>query len=198
MIRVLVFIIFYFFLKCSTKAQGSSCVYDSIKILKLDYYATQPIDSFLKVIPQSYSDITIIGSTRSNRAIGLSLYYPSGLSIWIRPKNSDTTLAYLRSLNLELDKNKSVDSFITKLPTGFIEMKVLATHNPKIANVLSILYPNKVFVWIYVYKFQFMNPRSNNFTWDMILFRKEKVHHIEVWKSIDCYNGCLPGVPTAQ
>lgn len=112
--------------------------------------------------------------------------------------SQDTTLTYLSSLNLDFYKTKPVDTFLTKLPAGYIEMKILATHNPKIANVLSVLYPNKIFVWIYVYKFQFMNPRSETFIWDMILFKKENVHHIEVWKSVDCYNGCPPGVLTVQ
>lgn len=120
------------------------------------------------------------------------------LLLSVKLYSQDTTLTYLSSLNLEIHKNKPIDSFIPKLPGGYIEMKVMATHNPKLVNVLSVLYPNRVFVWVYVYKFEHMNPRSETFTWDMTLFRKEKVHHIEVWSAVDCYNGCPPGVPIVQ
>ena len=118
------------------------------------------------------------------------------LTNFVFSQNPDSTLNYLASLNLNPYKNNPVDSFLTKVPAGYIEMKVLASHNPKIVNVLSILYSNKVYVWVYVYKFQFMNPRSETFTWDMALFKKENVHHIEVWKNVDCYNGCPDGIPT--
>jgi hypothetical protein len=118
------------------------------------------------------------------------------LSNFIYSQSPDSTLTFLASLNLSTYKDNPVDSFLTKVPGGYIEMKVLASHNPKIANVLSVLYPNKIYVWVYVYKFQFMNPRSETFTWNMILFRKENVHHIEVWKNVDCYNGCPNGIPT--
>ena len=60
-------------------------VYDSIKALNLDYYASLPLDSFLHVIPQSYTSLKIIGTTRNN-ACGLSIYYSNYLHIWITPR----------------------------------------------------------------------------------------------------------------
>ncbi|MBL7702419.1 MAG: hypothetical protein JNM14_09220 [Ferruginibacter sp.] len=111
-------------------------------------------------------------------------------------QTSDTTLTYLVSLNLEYYKNKPVDSFIAVIPTNYLNMRIASPGNPKYAEVLSILYANKVFAWIYVYNFQFMNPRSETMTWDMNLFRKENIHHIEIWKAVDCYKGCPDGIPT--
>ena len=60
-------------------------VHDSIKALNLDHYATLPVDSFLHKIPQSYDYIKIIGNLKNDRALGLCIYYPNNLNIWIQP-----------------------------------------------------------------------------------------------------------------
>ena len=60
-------------------------VYDSIKKLNLDHYATLPVDSILHAIPQSYNSIKIIGALKNYKARGLNIYYPNNLNVWIRP-----------------------------------------------------------------------------------------------------------------
>ena len=89
---------------------------------------------------------------------------------------TDTVPAYLASLNLELFKNKPVDSFLAKIPAGYIKMKIYGGDNPKIARKMFISYPNDVFIKIIVDEFQYMNPRSESRTWDINLFRKEKIN----------------------
>ena len=108
----------------------------------------------------------------------------------------DTTLAYLSSLNLNTYINKPIDTFLLKIPVNFINMKVMSSDNPKYARILSVLYANKVTLYIYAHNFHFINPRSETFTWDMTLFRKEDVHHIEVWRAVNCFKGCPVGIPT--
>ena len=105
-------------------------------------------------------------------------------------QTGDTTLTYLANLNLNNFKNKPVDSFIAVIPGNYIRMRIASPGNPKYAEVLSVLYADKVYAWIYVYDFQFMNPRSETSRWDISLFKKEKIHHIEIWKAVTCYNGC--------
>ena len=109
-------------------------------------------------------------------------------------QTGDTTLVFLSNLNLSLYRYKPIDSFLTKIPGGILEMRIASPGNPKYAEVLSIRYPDNVYLGIYVYNFQFMNPRSESRTWDMTLFKKENIHHIEVWKREYCYNGCPYGV----
>lgn len=86
-LQYFIFIAFLTFTSLQSKSQTPDSAYEVIKLLNLDTFATKPVDSFLNAIPQTYSDIKIIGSTRSDKAIGLSIYYPSGLSVWIKPKN---------------------------------------------------------------------------------------------------------------
>ena len=111
-------------------------------------------------------------------------------------QTSDTTLTYLSSLDLSVYQNRPVDSFLTKIPNTYTSTKIFSVGNPKYADVLSVSYPNKIFAWVYVYDFIYMNPRSETFSWDISLFKKEKVDHIEIWKDVDCYNGCPDGTPT--
>lgn len=110
-------------------------------------------------------------------------------------QTGDTTLTYLSSLNLDTYKNKPVSSFLAVIPNNYIRIRIGAPGNPKIAQILSVRYANNVYAWIYVYKFQYMNPRSETMSWDINLFRKENIHHIEIWKAVDCYNGCPDGTP---
>jgi hypothetical protein len=112
--------------------------------------------------------------------------------------SQDTTLTYLSGLNLLPHNNKPIDSFLLELPINYLSMKIMSKDNPKYARILAVTYSDKVTVYIYAHNFRHMNPRSETFTWNMTLFKKEDIHHIEVWKAVDCYNGCPPGVLTAQ
>ena len=60
-------------------------IYDSIKVLNLDSFATKPVDSFLRSIPQSYDDIGLYGILKNNKVGGLGIHYPNGTQILIRP-----------------------------------------------------------------------------------------------------------------
>jgi hypothetical protein len=119
-------------------------------------------------------------------------------SLIVHSQNGDTTLTYLSSLNLEIYKNKPIDSFLVKIPANYSQLKVMSADNPKYARILGVKYTNGVFIYIYAHNFRFINPRSETFSWDLNLFRKEDVLRIEVWKQVDCYNGCPSGVPTMQ
>ena len=120
----------------------------------------------------------------------LTTFLISGMTFSQTP---DTTLSFLSSLNLNTYKNKPIDSFLIKIPSNYLEMKIMSADNPKYARILAVKYADKVFLYIYAHNFHFMNPRSETFTWNMALFRKEDVEHIEVWKAVDCYNGCPEG-----
>ena len=71
---------------CAKKsiAQNNS-VYDSLKTLNLNHYASLPVDSFLRAIPQSYDYIKITGNVDNFKVRGLLIYYPNNLNIWIKP-----------------------------------------------------------------------------------------------------------------
>jgi len=88
-----------------------------------------------------------------------------------------------------------VDTVLSKLPGGVIEMKILGWHDLRKAEVLYVRYPNNVFVQIFVRTFRYMNPNSSGSTpphlqWDFNLFKKESVAHVIVFNDTICVNGC--------
>lgn len=68
-----------------TQAQTYTA-YDTIALLNLDHYETLPVDSLLHAIPQSYNDIGLYGRLKNNRVSGLSIRYPNGTQILVKPK----------------------------------------------------------------------------------------------------------------
>lgn len=106
-------------------------------------------------------------------------------------KITDTVPTYLASLNLQNFIGKPIDSFIAKIPASYTSMKVYGGHNPKVASQLSVSYPNGVEICIYARNFQFINPRSETLTWDITLFRKEKLSKVIIYNGTECINGCL-------
>lgn len=108
---------------------------------------------------------------------------------------SDTLSTFFSSLNLANFENKPVDSFIAKIPTGYTSIKVSGGWRTEIADNLTIIYPNDVVVFVYVFQFTHMNPHNPNkqqpdLIWDVANFRKENVSYIQIWKDILCLNGC--------
>lgn len=104
---------------------------------------------------------------------------------------TDTVPTYLGSLNLEAFKGKPVDTILAKIPAGYISMNIYGGDNPKRAAKLLVVYANHVVAEIHVRKFHFMNPWSDTMSWDMALFKKEKVYRIIIYSGSDCINGCL-------
>ena len=115
-----------------------------------------------------------------------------GISVKIFPKYSsvDTSITDFYYVNLSPYTGMPVDSFLTKLPSNFTEMKIYPGDNFFYANYLFLKYPGNITVSIYVRTFQFMNPYSRSGNWDITLFRKEAIHKIEIYDRHICENGC--------
>ncbi|MBS1509941.1 MAG: hypothetical protein JST86_03820 [Bacteroidetes bacterium] len=62
-------------------------VYDSINALNPDHDVTLPVDSFLNAIPSSYTSMKTTGTSKGDKARGLSIYSANGVSIWVQPLN---------------------------------------------------------------------------------------------------------------
>jgi hypothetical protein len=102
----------------------------------------------------------------------------------------DTLVPYLTALNLSNFIGKPIDSFLTKLPTNYTQIKILPGDQLKKAHMLYIRYNANVYLGIIVSKFQYMNPSPPSSNWSISLFRKETVAFIEIYNGINCINGC--------
>ena len=105
----------------------------------------------------------------------------------------DTNIHILDSimgLNLSEFIGLPVDSLLNKLPVSAHTIKFGSADNPRIVSRLIISYDNWYWVQIVVRKFQYMSPISPNRTWDINLFKKEKISWIFVNRGNTCVFGC--------
>jgi hypothetical protein len=107
----------------------------------------------------------------------------------------DTLLTTLQSLSLSQYSGKPADSILAHLPPGIIDMKITGWRSIRRAEILHVVYPNKVVVEIHVKEFQYMNPEWVNTptpteNWSVPLFRKETVAHVVIFNGSACINGC--------
>jgi hypothetical protein len=108
---------------------------------------------------------------------------------------TDTLLNQLTSLNLSQFQGQKVDSLLAHLPGGYLSMKIGGWRSQRQAEVLYIIYPNKISVGIHVRNFQFMNPHLENTStptqnWDINLFRQETITFTIIYNKNICINGC--------
>ena len=112
-------------------------------------------------------------------------------------QTADTTLNQLLSINEADFINKPLDSIIAILPTGYTRIKIYGIRNT--ARMLSVRYPNKVWIELEVRQFAYMNPVDTNRVWDITLMRKENLYKRAIYKGKNCYAGCpdyyIPPIP---
>jgi hypothetical protein len=103
-------------------------------------------------------------------------------------QTSDPILNDLLNIDKSLFINKPLDSLISVIPTGYIEIKVVGIR--KTARNLRIMYPNRVWIDLHVRQFSHMNPVDPNRIWSIAQMRLENLHSVTVYKGINCYEGC--------
>lgn len=107
---------------------------------------------------------------------------------------SDTLIFFLQQLNLNNYYNKPVDSLLAVIPATPDSMRVYSNVDSRtrlfFASELTVWYPDGIFLRIFVTQFNFMNPYSSSLSWDSILFRKENIFKVSIYKdSFTCING---------
>jgi hypothetical protein len=104
---------------------------------------------------------------------------------------------FLQQINIPSFYGKPVDSFLVAVDAIPYEMKIYGGFDSKEAILnathLWYKYSGGQIIVIYVREFTHMNRYSPTGTWDISLFRQEKIYKIEVWKNQNvCINGsCL-------
>ena len=121
------------------------------------------------------------------------------------PKRTDTLaipqlIPFMRDLQISNYYNKPVDSFLLAIPANMYGLKVYGgDHSQGAMFKASFLYvdftPDRSgpCALIYVREYTHMDRFSPTATWDVNLFRKEKIYRIDVYKDQNtCINGeCL-------
>jgi len=106
-------------------------------------------------------------------------------------------ISFLSGMNVTSYYGKPVDSFLVAIPANFYNLKVYGgTHSygaMRRAQYLAVDFTTNPYgpgVHIYVSEYTHMDRYSSTGSWDVNLFRKEKIDRIEVWKNQNtCING---------
>lgn len=103
-------------------------------------------------------------------------------------------VTFLQQMNVESFYGKPVDSFIHAIDATPYNMRVYGGSHSKWlslrASYLWYQYSGGPIIRVYVREYTHMNRYSPAGTWDINLFRKEKVYKIEVYKNQNiCING---------
>lgn len=103
-------------------------------------------------------------------------------------QSTDPILNDLVNINKTLFINRPLDSIMSVLPSGYIEMKVVGIR--KTARNLRIMYPNRIWIDLHVRQFTHMNPVDPNRIWNVSQMRQETLYSVSVYKGVECYEGC--------
>jgi hypothetical protein len=103
-------------------------------------------------------------------------------------------IIFLQQMNVESYYGKPVDSFMLAIDAIPYNMKVYGGSHSKWqsqrASHLWYEYSGGPVIRVYVSEYTHMNRFSLAATWDVNLFRQEKIYKIEVWKDQNtCING---------
>lgn len=110
---------------------------------------------------------------------------------------TDQLVQTLQQMKIASYYGKPVDSFLLALPTNLYNLKIYGGSNSQgahfRASYLTVDFTISLYgpgVKIYVREFTHMNRYSPTATWDVSLFRKEKIYKIDVYKDQNtCING---------
>jgi hypothetical protein len=129
-----------------------------------------------------------------NQSINASELKPlRWMSIATQP--TDTLITQLSYLNLSQYNGQPVDTLLAHLPSGVTTMKITGWRSIRVAEILHVVYPNRVVVEIHVRNFQHMNPNWVNASnptqnWSIPLFKKEAIAYTVIFNGPVCINGC--------
>ena len=115
-------------------------------------------------------------------------------------------VTFLQQMDVESFYGKPVDSFLVAIPANFYNLKIYGGAHSQGARLrasyLSLYFTPHIYgpgVNIYVSEYIHMNRYSPTATWDINLFRQEKVYKIEVYKDQNtCINGSCTHAATSN
>jgi hypothetical protein len=102
-------------------------------------------------------------------------------------------IQFLKQININSYYGKPVDTFMSAVPAIPYELKVYGGDHSRDAlfqaSYLRYTYSGGLVIRIHVREYKNMKRYSSSATWDVNLFRKERIYKIEVYSDHDCING---------
>lgn len=119
--------------------------------------------------------------------LSLSLRAQSNKGLYTR---IDTVWHHFEELKLEEYIDSSASRFLQKEDRPFVFKQLLPSDRPSYVGMLRMIYPEGVFVDLYVRTYEFTNPNGINQRKNINRFGRETIAAIRVHNQLACLNGC--------
>jgi hypothetical protein len=119
--------------------------------------------------------------------LSLSLRAQSNKDLYTR---IDTVWHHFEELKLESYIDSSASRFLQQQDRPFVFKQLLPSDRPSYVGMLRMIYPEGVFVDLYVRTFEFTNPNGINQRKNINRFGRETIAAIRVHNQLACLNGC--------
>lgn len=102
----------------------------------------------------------------------------------------DTVWHHFEELELDRYIDSTARVFLREQDKPFVFKQLLPSDRPSYIGMMRMIYPEGVFVDLYVRRFQYSNPNGINQQKNIARFSRETVAAIRVHNQLACLNGC--------
>lgn len=102
----------------------------------------------------------------------------------------DTVWYHFEELKLERYIDSTARVFLKEQDQPFVFKQLLPSDRPSYIGMLRMIYPEGVYVDLYVRNYRFTNPNGLNQQKNIARFARETVVAIRVHNQLACLNGC--------
>lgn len=102
----------------------------------------------------------------------------------------DSVWYHFEELELDLYIDTAASYFLQREDAPYTFKQILPAERPGYVGMMRLIYPEGVFVDLYVRRFVFTNPNGFNQRKNMARFGREKIAAIRIHNDLACINGC--------
>ena len=129
------------------------------------------------------------------RCLAFILFFGLSLSLHAQSKKElythiDTVWHHFEELKLERYIDSTARIFLQEQDQRFVFKQLLPSDRPSYTGMLRMIYPEGVFVDLYVRNYRYTNPNGLNQQKNITRFARETVAAIRVHNQLACLNGC--------
>jgi hypothetical protein len=129
------------------------------------------------------------------RCLAFILFFGLSLPLHAQSKKElythiDTVWHHFEELKLERYIDSTARIFLQEQDQRFVFKQLLPSDRPAYIGMLRMVYPEGVFVDLYVRNYRFTNPNGLNQQKNIARFARETVVAIRVHNQLACLNGC--------
>lgn len=102
----------------------------------------------------------------------------------------DSVWHHFEELELDPYIDTAASYFLQQEDAPYTFKQILPPERPGYVGMLRLVYPEGVYVDLYVRRYQYTNPNGFNQRKNLVRFGREKIAAIRVHNDLACINGC--------